>query len=148
MRVIWFVLLILVAAPVLAAQSGSGVPADGLAILEKMSERYASAKVWHIEATDDQATTNAFSRIWTRTQLAGAVSGNRYRFEGRGGYGSALLVSDGKTPWDWRSEDWRSDTRAYNLPDRRWPATGRTTAQRGRGPGARVCRRPRRHATV
>lgn len=100
-----FVLLNFLAAPILLAQSATTAQPDGMRILQMISEGYAGAKSWYIAATEERTSWNDYSRSWTKTVMIGAVSGNRYHFEGHSDTGSALHISDGKTAWDLHPEE-------------------------------------------
>lgn len=99
------IFLTLFAAPLLVAQSANPADPDGLTILQTMSRHYANARSWYIAATEERTSWNDYNRNWAKTVMMGAVSGNRYRFEGHGQLGSALHVSDGKTAWDFHPEE-------------------------------------------
>jgi hypothetical protein len=99
-----FVLLTFITAPLLLSQSATMQP-DGLSILQTMSKHYTGAKSWYIAATEERTSWNDYSRDWTKTVMIGAVSANRYHFEGHSETGSVLHVSDGKTAWDLHSEE-------------------------------------------
>ena len=113
------VCLILIAAPLLLAQSPSPTSPDGLTILRTMSDRYAQAKSWYIEDTAEQSNWNDYSRAWFRTVMVAAVSGNRYHYEGRSNTGSAIHISDGKTVWNLRPDEHAyTQQPASPVPDR------------------------------
>ncbi len=105
MRAASFVLLNLLAASLLPAQSAATAQLDGLSILRAMSEHYAKATSWYIAATEERTTSNDYNRNWNKTVMIGAVSGNRYHFEGHSANGSALHISDGTTAWDLHPEE-------------------------------------------
>ena len=105
MRSASFALFTLLATPLLPAHNATQAPPDGLAILQAMSSHYAAAKSWYIDATEERTTWNEYSRTWTKTVMIGAVSGNRYHFEGHSQTGSALHISDGTTAWDVHPEE-------------------------------------------
>jgi thiol-disulfide isomerase/thioredoxin len=91
------VLISLIAAQA-APQSSSTV--DALALLNEVSQRYADAKAYHIEAVEERTSSNELRRSWQKQLLTAIVMpGGRYRYEGRSGFGSAILVSDGTTKW-------------------------------------------------
>jgi thiol-disulfide isomerase/thioredoxin len=71
-----------------------------LPILQQMSEHYASAGSWHIGATEERTSENEYSRGWGKTVMIGAVSGNKYHYEGHSELGSSFHISDAKTAWD------------------------------------------------
>ena len=76
---------------------------DGLALLKEVGQRYTEAKSYHIEAVEEQNSSNELHRDWQKTLLKAIVMpGGRYRYEGRSGFGAAMYVSDGKTAWVYR----------------------------------------------
>jgi thiol-disulfide isomerase/thioredoxin len=75
---------------------------DALALLSEVSQRYADAKSYHIEAVDETTRNNELSRQWEKTILTAIVMpGNRYRYEGRSGMGTVIYISDGSEEWDY-----------------------------------------------
>ncbi len=73
---------------------------DPLPLLNEVSQRYADAKSFHIEAVQERTSSNELERDWQKTLFTAIVMpGGRYRYEGRSGFGSAILVSDGTTRW-------------------------------------------------
>lgn len=101
MRVL-MALLAVVVATTTAAQSAPPTESapDALRILSQVAQKYAEAKSYHIEATEELIRSNELGRDWRKRILSIKVaSDNRYRYEGHGAFGSALLVSDGKTIW-------------------------------------------------
>jgi thiol-disulfide isomerase/thioredoxin len=99
--------LILAAVPVFSQNtSPAAASSDALAILRQVTQKYAEAKSYHIEATEDLIRSNEFGRDWRKTIMSVTVApGDRYRYEGRGAFGSALLVSDGKTTWTYHYDE-------------------------------------------
>jgi thiol-disulfide isomerase/thioredoxin len=88
--------IVLLLALVLPQAAQSAPPKDALALLNEVSQRYADAKSYHIEAVEERSHNNDLSRHWDRTLLTAIVMPDgRYHFEGRSGFGSAILVSDG-----------------------------------------------------
>jgi thiol-disulfide isomerase/thioredoxin len=76
------------------------LPNEALKLLNDVAQRYAQAKSYHIEATEERTFSNELSRSWEKTLMTAVVApGGRYRYEGRSGEGSAILVSDGTTQW-------------------------------------------------
>src|SRR5579872_6613575 len=81
-------------------------PKDALALLNEVSQRYADAKSYHIEAVEERTSTNELSRSWQKEFMTAIVMADgRYRYEGRSGFGSASLLSDGTTQWDYHPYD-------------------------------------------
>src|SRR5665811_2517668 len=75
---------------------------DALALLNEVSQRYADAKSYHLEAIEERTSSNELTRHWDKTFLTAIVTADgRYRYEARSGFGSAILVSDAKTDWDY-----------------------------------------------
>lgn len=105
-RSIWLVISVaIVAASTGLAQSASPTRADALTVLQQVSQRYADAKSYHIEATEESTDSNEFEHSWSKTILdAAEAPGNRYRFQTRSRVGSVLYVSDGKTEWVYKVE--------------------------------------------
>jgi thiol-disulfide isomerase/thioredoxin len=73
---------------------------DALILLTQVSQRYADAKSYHIEAVEERTSTNELHRDWQKMLMTAIVMPDgRYRYEGRSGFGSAIVVSDGTTQW-------------------------------------------------
>jgi hypothetical protein len=85
-----FVLLLALVFP----QTSPHVPKpDALALLTEVSHRYADAKSDHIEAVEESSSANDLQHGWQKSLLTSVVApGTRYRYEGRSGYGAALVV--------------------------------------------------------
>jgi len=87
----------------LTPQTGS---TDALALLNEVGQKYADAKTYHIEAVEEQTFSNELSRSWQKTLMTAiAAPGGKYHYEGRSGHGSAILVSDGTTEWDYHLDE-------------------------------------------
>ncbi len=81
-------------------------PANALAYLTSIAQRYADAKSYYIAATSGQSSHNAFQRNWQKSLMTAIVApGGRYHYEGRTGAGSAVAVSDGTEQWDYRPQE-------------------------------------------
>lgn len=94
-------LLLAFLVPCIAAESS---PA-GLSILESASKQYADAKSYHIEAVREHHWNQELEGSWGKETMKAIVAPNgRYRYEGRSGGGAAVLVSDGRTQWDYHVE--------------------------------------------
>jgi thiol-disulfide isomerase/thioredoxin len=93
-------LLTLLATPLLQAQNDSF---DGLRLLQQMSQRYASATTWYIEAGEERTIEDESCILSNNSTLIAAESGNEYHYESRTRTGSALHISDGATSWDFHS---------------------------------------------
>ena len=90
----------------LQATSQATSPPDALALLNEVSQRYADAKSYHIEAVQEENSSNELQHSWHKTLLTAVLMpGGRYRYEGRSGFGAAVLVSDGTTQWDYHAYD-------------------------------------------
>lgn len=97
-------------------------PADALTFLNKVTQRYVDAKSYHIEATVESASSNELSRSWQKNLLKVIVApGGRYRYEGRSGYGSAILVSNGTTKW------------VYHIDEHQYTETAASASQSEKG---------------
>src|SRR6185312_5768312 len=101
MRVLMAFLSVVVATTAAVAQSAAqtqSTPSDALRVLRQVTQKYADAKSVHLEATQEVSHNTELSRSWNKTILSVTMApGDRYRYEGRGASGAALLVSDGKT---------------------------------------------------
>jgi len=99
------------AAPSLAAQ-------DATALLNDVSQRYADAKSYHIEAVEERTITSDLIRHWDKT-LTTAISmkDGRYRYEGHSGMGSSIVVSDGTVRWDYHPDDHLYTREAASVSD-------------------------------
>jgi len=83
-------------------------PQDGLALLNEVGQRYATAKSYHIEAVKEHSSRNELSQSWQKSLLKAVVMPvGRYRYEGRSGHGASTYVSDGKTEWVYRAYEHR-----------------------------------------
>jgi thiol-disulfide isomerase/thioredoxin len=101
----------------------SSTPQDALAQLNEVSQRYADAKSYHIEAVEERTSSNELTRHWDKTLLTAIVAADgRYRYEGRSGFGSAILVSDSTTDWDYHPYDHVYTQQAASHSD---PQTGK-----------------------
>ncbi len=87
-------------------QASAAPPKDALALLNEVSQRYADAKSYHIEAVEERMSEAELSRHWDKTlSTAIATPAGRYRYEGRTSLADALMVSDGTTQWMYHPED-------------------------------------------
>ena len=86
-----------------------GIPknsVDALHLLNDISQRYANARSYHIEAVEEQESSADLYRNWQKTLMTAIVTpGGRYRYEGHSPVGSAILVSDGTTVWDYHVQE-------------------------------------------
>jgi len=100
---------------------------EALTFLSNVTQRYSDARSYHIEATTERTTSNELSRSWQKTLLTAVVApGGRYRYEGRSGYGSAILVSNGTTKWDYHLDEHQYTQAAASAID---PAKGQIIPQ-------------------
>jgi thiol-disulfide isomerase/thioredoxin/outer membrane lipoprotein-sorting protein len=117
---------IAVAAVAILASAQNTPPApsptpDALQILRHVTQKYADAKSLHLEATQELSHNTELSRSWNKMILSVTVAPeNRYRYEGRGPLGAALLVSDGKTIWTYHYGE-NLFTEKPALPDKAMP---------------------------
>jgi thiol-disulfide isomerase/thioredoxin len=109
------------ALPQAAQAAPSAAPAkDALALLNEVSQRYTDAKSYHLEAIEEKTESNELSRRWDKRLLTAIVEPDgRYRYEGDSGFGSATLVSDGSTHWDYHPVDhlYTAQPASPNNPD-------------------------------
>ena len=81
-------------------------PKDALALLNEVSQRYADAKSYHIEAVEERTSTNELSRSWQKEFMTAIVMADgRYRYEGHSGVGTVIYVSDGIHAWDYLPDE-------------------------------------------
>jgi thiol-disulfide isomerase/thioredoxin/outer membrane lipoprotein-sorting protein len=74
--------------------------ADALPFLTEIFAQYAHSTSYHLEYTEERKINSEFTRHWSKafiTSIGGPA--NRYRFERRGEFGTAVQVSDGVTEW-------------------------------------------------
>lgn len=97
--------------PVALAQNAAppaqtSAPSEALRILNEVSQKYADATSYQIEATEEETSSNELRREWRKTVMSVRVAPNqRYRYEGHTGFGSGLTVSDGKTIWTYHYDE-------------------------------------------
>jgi thiol-disulfide isomerase/thioredoxin len=102
-----FSFLIFLAAAV-AAQTApqAAPPSEALRLLNEVTQKYADAKTYHLEAIEEETNTNELRRDWRKTVMSAIEApGDRYRYEGRSAFGSAVVVSDGKTIWKYHEHE-------------------------------------------
>lgn len=79
---------------------------DALTLLKNVTQKYADAKAYHIEAVQERISSNDFSHDWEKELLTAVVAADgKYRYEGKSGHGSAVLASDGKTRWAYHTDE-------------------------------------------
>ena len=104
MRALRIFFLIIFVASVLPAQESpplSSLP-GALYLLKQVSQKYADAQSYRIEAIEEQTSQNDLHHEWRKTVMTAVVApGDRHRYEGQSGFGSAVIVSDGKTAWSY-----------------------------------------------
>jgi peroxiredoxin len=82
--------------PEFAAPARPAQP-DAAALLQEVKEKYAKTKYYNIEATQELEWQSELSRQWSKEILSAVtISGNRYRFDGRGSSGWMTKISDGE----------------------------------------------------
>jgi thiol-disulfide isomerase/thioredoxin len=87
-------------APLLSQSAAERNSASAMALLERVSQHYAEAKSYHIEAVEERTESGELRRDWQRTLLKAAEApGGRLYFDGRGPWGTSLRVADGRTEW-------------------------------------------------
>jgi thiol-disulfide isomerase/thioredoxin/outer membrane lipoprotein-sorting protein len=92
----------------LAQGAPSAPQSDALALLNEVSQRYADAKSYHIEAIKERTSSNELQHSWQKTLFTAIVMpGGRYRYEGRSAYSAAIVVSDGTTQWRYHLNEHR-----------------------------------------
>ena len=104
MRISAILCPILLAGSLIAQTTATtGNVSDALHVVNLVTQKYADAKSLHIEATQEVTHSTELSRGWSKMILAISFApDNRYRYEGRGPSGAALVLSDGKTVWTYR----------------------------------------------
>ena len=105
-----FLLTAMIAVPAagVSAQAASPLPLDGLELLQKVAQRYRDAKSYSIASIEERSMKSEYVRQWTRTVLLAAEEpGGRSHFEGRGQFGDAEKISDGRTVWNYRATEHR-----------------------------------------
>jgi len=101
-----WIAIVVISATASAQTASSSVQSDGVELLERASRHYADAKSYHIRAVEDGITHNELQRSSGRTVLdAAADAGNKFRYEGRSGWGSELRVSDGMSLWTYNPDE-------------------------------------------
>jgi hypothetical protein len=79
---------------------------DALHLLNEVSQQYANAKSFHVEAVEERKSSADLYRDWQKTLMTAIVMpSGRYRYEGYSAFGSAMLISDGTTEWDYHVRD-------------------------------------------
>jgi outer membrane lipoprotein-sorting protein len=95
-------LLLILAIPI--ATTAQPNDADALKLLDQLGKRYQAAKSYHIELVQESRTSTDLSSSWSKVLMtAYQAPGDRYRFEGSSQQGSAEVISNGTTEWDYRS---------------------------------------------
>jgi thiol-disulfide isomerase/thioredoxin len=89
-----------------ATQALAAKDKDALALLNEVSQRYADAKSYHIEAVEERTVSGDLTQHWDKSLMTAIVmSDGRFRYEGRSGMGSAMVISDGTTQWIYHPDD-------------------------------------------
>jgi outer membrane lipoprotein-sorting protein len=96
--------ILLLAALVVSSGMAQSHP-DALAILNNSTKQYLDASSYRIEAVQERTSAQKFQRDWQKELLVAVVApSGKYRYEGRSGTGSSILVSDGRTRWNYHME--------------------------------------------
>ncbi|MGB8590628.1 MAG: TlpA disulfide reductase family protein [Candidatus Acidiferrales bacterium] len=83
-----------------APEKAAGGGADALNFLNGVFARYAQAKTYHLESTEETEISGPFIRDWNKFLRTAIVApDNRYRFEARGRELWVIEISDGKLEW-------------------------------------------------
>ena len=96
MRVSRLVLLLGLSASSLAQSKDS---TNALTLLQRISQHYADAKSYRLNAIEETTTIGELTRNWQRSILSAVEDREKHRFEGRSDMGNAMEVSDGTTEW-------------------------------------------------
>jgi thiol-disulfide isomerase/thioredoxin len=82
------------------AAEDAGSPPNAAKLLDEAKQRYADAKYFHVEVTEEQSGKGEYFRSWSKTVTTAVMApGNRYRFEVRASRRWWLQVSDGHSEW-------------------------------------------------
>ena len=81
-------------------------PPDAKSLLNEVSQKYADAKSYHIEAVEERTISNDLTKHWDKTLMTAIVmSDGRFRYEGRSGTGISMMMFDGTTQWVYHPND-------------------------------------------
>jgi thiol-disulfide isomerase/thioredoxin len=106
MKILSLLVLATICTATLAQTPAASGKRDGLELLTRVSQHYADAKSYRIDAVEERESHNELHRDWQKMLLhAGEAPGNKFRYEGQSGLGSALSSSDGKQVWNYRFEE-------------------------------------------
>jgi hypothetical protein len=101
-----FSIVLLLASTLSQGTPQSSPTSDGLRLLNEVSQQYANAKSYHIEAAEQDESSSDLYRNWQKTLITGIVTpGGRYRYEGHSPFGSPILVSDRTTEWNYHVQE-------------------------------------------
>jgi thiol-disulfide isomerase/thioredoxin len=85
------------------AAADAGSPPDATKLLDDAKQRYADARYYHLEATEERTTKGEYSRNWFKTTTTAIMApDNRYRFEVHTSGRWWVQVSDGHNEWIYR----------------------------------------------
>jgi len=85
---------------------------DALKLLSNTTKRCLDASSYRVEAVQEHTWSNDFQRNWEKELLVAVVGPDgKYRYEATSGAGGTILVSDGKTHWNYHTL-----ARAYSKP--------------------------------
>jgi len=75
-------------------------PADPLAFLKQVGQRYANAAYYHIDAITEEQMDGDFSKNWSKSVTTAVFApGKKYRFEAHTNWEWWIQVSDGNKEW-------------------------------------------------
>jgi thiol-disulfide isomerase/thioredoxin/outer membrane lipoprotein-sorting protein len=97
---------VILLAALLVSRAAANPRPNALTMLKSVCQHYADAASYHIEAVQERTISNELERNWQKELLVATVApGDKYRYEGRSGNGSAILVSDGETRWAYHVDE-------------------------------------------
>jgi len=86
----------------LAVLAQAAPPQKALDLVQEVSQRYANAKSYHVDAVEERSSSSELSRDWQKSFMTAIViPGGHYRYEGRYFGGNAVLISDGTSEWEY-----------------------------------------------
>jgi thiol-disulfide isomerase/thioredoxin len=106
MKLLFFAMMVLVAAPLSVQPSGGQEFTDPMALLQAVAKNYATAAdTFRLESVTDRESSDELNHLWNRTyRTAIKGPGSQYRIEVRTSFGSLLQVSDGANEWVYQVE--------------------------------------------
>ena len=77
---------------------------DALKLLSNTTKPYLDASSYRVEAVQEHSWSNDFQLNWEKELLVAVVGPDgKYCYEATGGAGGSILVSDGKTHWNYHT---------------------------------------------